>query len=181
VLREAEFLSVSARKKEEAQALLSSLRGIFHETESELSREHPPPNRRLHYRMLRKFRALLSKRYTDPDVLMFVSKLMNASNDLFTFTLYPGVEPTNNLAERELKEPIVHRKIRGQLKCEDGMTVFGRLMTAVSAWNLQGLNPFTEFKRYVWGDLNTYLDSFGPIMRVKEQLEDRRAFGKFSA
>jgi hypothetical protein len=149
VLREAEFLSLRARNKKEAEALLLSLRRIFHETKDEL-REHPPPNGWLHYRMLRRLRALLStKRYTDPDILKLVSKLMNASRDLFTFTLYPGVEPTNNLAERELKEPIVHRKIRGQLKCEDGMTAFSRMMTAVSTWSLQGLNPFTEFKRYV--------------------------------
>ena len=148
VLREAEVLTLRARNKEEAELLLSSLRSIYHETKSEL-REHPPPNPRLHYRMLRRTRALLRRReYTDPDVMKFVSKLMSASSDLFTFTLHPGVEPTNNRAERELREPIVQRKIRGQLKCEDGMTVFSRLMTAVSTWGLQGLNPIAEFRKY---------------------------------
>ncbi len=150
VLREAETLALRAegRGKEEAEALLSSLRAIFHETKSEL-KEHPPPNKSLHYRMLRRLRALLSKEYTDADVLKFVSKVREASMDLFTFTLHPGVEPTNNHAERQLREPIVQRKIRGQLKSENGMTVFGRLMTAVSTWKLQGLNPLAEFKRYV--------------------------------
>jgi transposase len=98
--------------------------------------------------MLRRLRRLLSGEYGDADVVRFVSKLKAASRDLFTFTLYRGVEPTNNHAERELREPIVHRKIRGQLKSETGMTVFSRLMTAVSTWKLQGLNPFVEFKRY---------------------------------
>jgi len=82
-------------------------------------------------------------------VVRFVSKLMNASKDLFTFTLYPGVEPTNNHAERQLRGPIVHRKIRGQLKCEKGIELFSGLLTAVSTWKLQELNPFQEFKRYV--------------------------------
>lgn len=59
----------------------------------------------------------------------------------------PGVEPTNSHAERQLREPTVHRKTRGQLKSENGMNVFGRLMTAVSTWKLQGLDPFLEFKR----------------------------------
>ena len=130
----------------EAEALLSSLRSLFHETKSGLE-AHPPPNRKLRARMLRRLRALLSKRYMDADVKRFVSKLKGASGDLFTFTLHPGVQPTNNHAERELREPIVHRKIRGQLKSETGMTVFSRLMTAVSTWELQGLNPFVEFKR----------------------------------
>jgi len=149
-LREAEILALrtKGRGKEEAEYLLSSLRAIFHETKSGL-KEHPPPNRSLHYRMLRRLRALLSKEYTDADVLKLVSKLREASMDLFTFTLYRGVEPTNNHAERQLREPIVHRKIRGQLKCEKGTEMFSRLMTAVSTWKLQGLNPFLEFKRYV--------------------------------
>ena len=148
VLREAEVLSLRASDREEARRLLLSLRRIFHETKSELE-EHPPPNRQLHDRMLRRLRYLLSKRYTDADVMRFVSKLREASKDLFTFALYRGVQPTNNHAERELREPIVHRKIRGQLKSEEGMTVFSRLMTAVSTWRLQGLNPFLEFRRYV--------------------------------
>ncbi len=151
VLREAETLALrtSGKGKEEAEYLLSSLRAIFQETRSEL-KEHPPPNKSLHYRMLRRLRALLSKKeYTDADMLKFVSKVREASTDLFTFTLHRGVEPTNNHAERQLREPIVQRKIRGQLKSASGMTVFGRLMTAVSTWKLQGLNPFMEFKRYV--------------------------------
>lgn len=146
ILREAEVLSLRARGRKEAEALLSSLRSLFHETKSGLE-ERPPPNRMLHDRMLRKLRTLLSKRYRDADVARFVSKLKEASRDLFTFTLHGGVEPTNNHAERQLREPIVHRKIRGQLKSETGMTVFSRLMTAVSTWKLQGLNPFVEFKR----------------------------------
>lgn len=76
-------------------------------------------------------------------------KLRRASKDLFTFTLYRGVEPTNNHAERELREPIVHRKIRGQLKSEKGIETFSRLLTAASTWKLRDLNPFTEFKKFV--------------------------------
>jgi len=150
-LREAETLSLRLKKgrgREEAEYLLSSLRRLLHETRSEL-RGHPPPNRVLHDRQLRKLRYILSKRYSDVDVAKFVSKLRTAARDLFTFTLYPRVEPTNNHAERQLREPIVHRKIRGQLKTGKGMEMFSRLMTAVSTWKLQGLNPFQEFKRYV--------------------------------
>ena len=140
------YLNSNGKGKEESQMLLSSLRKLFHETKEEL-KEDPPPNRKLHDRQLRKLRYLLSKKYRDPDVKAFVSKLKRASGDLFTFTLYPGVQPTNNHAERELREPIVHRRIRGQLKSEKGIKMFSRLMTAVSTWQLQGLNPFTEFKK----------------------------------
>jgi transposase len=147
-LREAEVLTLRCKGKgrEEAEYLLSSLRGLFHETKQEL-KEHPPPNRKLHDRQLPKLRYILSKMYSDVEVLKFVSKLKTASRNLFTFTLYQGVDPTNSRAERELREPIVHRKIRGQLKSEKGMVMFSRLMTAVSTWKLQDLNPFLEFKK----------------------------------
>ncbi|MCL4519872.1 MAG: IS66 family transposase [Thaumarchaeota archaeon] len=147
-LREAEIfaLRLNGRGKKEAEYLLSSLRGLFHETKSEL-KKHSPPNRKLHDRQLRKLRYILSKKYGDADVVKFVSKLKSASRDLFTFTLFRGVDPTNSHAERELREPIVHRKIRGQLKSEKGIVMFSRLITAVSTWKLQNLNPFLEFKK----------------------------------
>jgi transposase len=147
-LREAEILTLRCKGKgrEDAEYLLSSLRRLFHETKQEL-KEHPPPNRKLHDRQLRKLRYILSKMYSDADVVRFVSKLEKASRDLLTFTLHQGVDPTNSHAERELREPIVHRKIRGQLKSGKGMVMFSRLMTAVSTWKLQDLNPFTEFKK----------------------------------
>ncbi len=149
-LREAEILALrtKGKGKHEAEYLLASLRRLFHETKNEL-KEHPPPNRKLHDSQLHKLRYLLSKKYSDADVVRFVSKLKSASNDLFTFTLYRGVEPTNNHAERQLREPIVHRKIRGQLKSEKGIMMFSRLLTAVSTWKLQGSNPFVEFKKCI--------------------------------
>lgn len=140
------YLRSEGKGKKESQKILFLLRKLFSETKSEL-KKHPPPNRKLHDTQLRKLRYLLSKRYRDPDVVAFVSKLKRASNDLFTFTLYRGVDPTNNRAERELKEPIIHRKIRGQLKTEKGILMFGRLMTAVLTWGLQKLNPLEEFRK----------------------------------
>lgn len=148
-LREAEVLVLRTKGKgrEEAEYLLSSLRRLFHETKEEL-KEHPPPNRKLRDSQLRKLRYILSrKKCSDTDVVKFVSKLKSASKDLFTFTLYRSVDPTNSHAERELREPIVHRKIRGQLKNEKGIVMFSRIMTAVSTWKLQDLNPFLEFKK----------------------------------
>ena len=148
-LREAEVLALrtKGRGKEEAEYLLSSLRSLFHETKEAL-KERPPPNQKLHDRQLRKLRYILSgKKYSDFDVVKFVSKLKSASRDLFTFTLCRRIDPTNSHAERQLREPIVHRKIRGQLKNEKGIVMFSRLMTAVSTWKLQDLNPFLEFKR----------------------------------
>lgn len=108
--------------------------------------------------ILRQIRSFTTDRFTssdtscrkcnmDIDVVKFVSKLKSASKDLFTFTLHHNVELTNSHAERQLREPIVHRKIRGQLKSEKGIVMFSRLLTVVSTWKLQDMNPFVEFKK----------------------------------
>lgn len=56
----------------------------------------------------------------------------------FTFLLVEGVEPTNNRAERALREAVVQRKImvclcnmKGALNCET-------LMTLLASWNQRG-------------------------------------------
>ena len=79
----------------------------------------------------------------------FLTKLNNAKNNLFTFLLYPGVQPTNNAAERALREPIIHRKIRGCVRNEKGMKLFGNLMSCVMTWNLRGCNILNEIVKYV--------------------------------
>lgn len=113
-----------------AEAL--SLRSLFHEAKMGL-KAYPPPDRRFGDRKLRRFKPVLAKRYRDAEVEMFASKQECASGDLFTLTQHPGVGPINNHAEKKLREPIAHRKIRRQLKSETGMAVFSRMMTAVPA------------------------------------------------
>jgi hypothetical protein len=53
-----------------------------------------------------------------PFVLKFIKKLKSALPHLFTFILKPKVEPTNNRAERGLREHVVIRKIIGTLRNE---------------------------------------------------------------
>ncbi|MGH2637886.1 MAG: hypothetical protein ACRDF4_01145, partial [Rhabdochlamydiaceae bacterium] len=62
--------------------------------------------------------VLSRKKDSDSDVMKFALKMKGASKDLFTFTPYRGVDPTNSHAERQLRESIFHRKIRGQLKTD---------------------------------------------------------------
>lgn len=56
----------------------------------------------------------------------------------FTFIDHEGVEPTNNRAERALREAVVIRKIIGTLRSKRGAEAFERLMTVVLTWQNQG-------------------------------------------
>ncbi|KXA96493.1 hypothetical protein AKJ39_04555 [candidate division MSBL1 archaeon SCGC-AAA259J03] len=69
----------------------------------------------------------------------------------FTFVIEPDVDPTNNQAERDLREPIVIRKIIGTLRNEKGTKIFERIMTMLATWKRQGLNPKEEMLKIIRG------------------------------
>ena len=70
----------------------------------------------------------------------FGGKLRRALLDMFTFLLlHPGMEPTNNLAERSLGPSAMARNVRHALRTVEGMEMFGVLMTCTMAWRARGL------------------------------------------
>lgn len=85
----------------------------------------------------------------DESLQKFLNKIDNAKDNLFTFLLYPGVQPTNNTAERALREPIIHRKIRGCVRNEKGMKMFGNLMSCIMTWKMRNCNLLDEIVKYV--------------------------------
>jgi hypothetical protein len=55
----------------------------------------------------RRLRYWLNKSYGGEEVVAFVQKVRNGFGFWFTFVLVEGLEPTNNVVERVLKESIV--------------------------------------------------------------------------
>ncbi len=68
------------------------------------------------------------------------TKIDNASEFLYTFTTRPGMDPTNNLAERTLRPGVIARKIRFGLRTKDGQKMFGNMLTCIETWRLRGCN-----------------------------------------
>ena len=66
----------------------------------------------------------------DPVDSMFATNLRNVVPDLFTFVRYPGVEPTNNAAERALRPVVIARKVRLHLMNTGWMGTFERMTTS---------------------------------------------------
>ena len=82
----------------------------------------------------------LDREYANLKVKSFISKISNGFEFWFTFVIQPGVEPTNNRAERALREHVVLRKIIGTLRNSKGTSIHERLMTVLAMWSLQGLD-----------------------------------------
>jgi transposase len=75
-------------------------------------------------------------------VRKLIGKISNGFDYWFTFVIHPGVEPTNNRAERALREHVILRKIVGTLRNVKGTSIHERIMTVLATWGQQGLNSF---------------------------------------
>jgi transposase len=88
-----------------------------------------------------RLRYWINKEYESKEVKRFIGKVRNGFYHWFTFVLVPGLESTNNRAERALKEPVVQRKIIGTFRNEKGTRIYESMMTLLATWKQQGLNP----------------------------------------
>jgi transposase len=145
MLREAKHYSEKL-ETDNASSLHQSLQELFwnitiHKIEK--------PNHFLYDSTVERLEQIILQYRDDSSLSKFLTKLNNAKNNLFTFLLYPGVEPTNNKAERALRESVIHRKIRGCVRNQKGCNMFGNLMSAIMTWNIRGCNILHEIVKYV--------------------------------
>jgi transposase len=69
--------------------------------------------------------------------------------ELFTFIIVPGVEPTNNVAERALRPRVRQRKIWGCFRTEEGVKNSDIMMSALETMKKQERDLFIYGKEYV--------------------------------
>jgi transposase len=137
LLKEARSL---AEKNEEAKALSLGLQGLFDRLKKALEKRPPPAERaRLLRNARRVLRRWMSKNYKKAAVRKFTEKIRRGYPYWFTFVTEPGVEPTNNRAERALRELVVQRKIIGTLRNEKGVFIYETLPTLLETWEQRGL------------------------------------------
>ena len=76
----------------------------------------------------------------------FATKVKNGLKHWFNCVVNLFVEPTNNHAERALRELIVQRKIIGGLRREKGARIMETIMSMVMTWRKQELPLFSTMK-----------------------------------
>ena len=128
-----------AEKVKEAIPLNESLLALFHRLKTFMEGNHTPTERKCAWYQARyALRLILRKHYWYKSTKKFVAKIRNGLDYWFTFLLHPGVEPTNNRAERAIREPVVQRKIFGTLRNEKGTRIFEVLSTVLATWKQEG-------------------------------------------
>jgi hypothetical protein len=122
--------------------LSAALHRLYSQLKSSLEDDPPPEERaRLARNSRRRLDYWTKKTYKDDDVRKFVGKIRNGADYWFTFVTTPGVEPTNNRAERALREHVVQKKIIGTLRNEKGTRIYETIMAMLATWKQLGLNP----------------------------------------
>jgi len=139
LLREADYL---AEHIDETKPLQKALRELYDQLKVVLEDDPPPEERaKLARNAKRRLNHWMKKSYGNEEVKKFVKKIRNGANYWFTFVLHPEVEPTNNRAERALREHVVQRKIIGTFRNEKGTTIYETIMTMLATWKQRGLDP----------------------------------------
>jgi transposase len=138
LLRESEDL---ADKIEETVPLHEALKDLYEELTGALENDPPPEVRMELWDMARaKLQQWIMKEYISEKLKKLIGKISNGFEYWFTFVIQPGVEPTNNRAERALREHVVQRKIVGTLRNNKGTSIHERIMTVLATWEQRGLN-----------------------------------------
>jgi len=130
-----------AEKFEEAIPLHNALKELYEILTTALENDPPPKVRKTLWKLAREaLRHWIKKEYSIEKVQKFIGKISNGFNYWFTFVINPGVEPTNNRAERALRPNVVLRKILGTLRNYRGTSIHECIMTTLATWGLKGLN-----------------------------------------
>lgn len=138
LLRESNDL---AQNIPEAVPIHGALKHIYEQLNEALENNPPPEIRRAMWYMARAvLRQIIGNEYTNEKVRKLIGKISNGFEYWFTFVIHPGVEPTNNKAERAIREHVVQRKIIGTLRNEKGTSIHERLMTVLATWSQLGLD-----------------------------------------
>ena len=138
LLRESKEL---AEKIAEVIPLHRALKRLYDKLNDSLESDPPPEVRRQLWYMARAtLNRWIRREYATEKVIKLIGKIGNGFEYWFTFVIHPGVEPTNNRAERALREHVVQRKIVGTLRNRKGTSIHERIMTVLTTWAQQGLN-----------------------------------------
>jgi transposase len=97
-------------------------------------------------RLRREFKPIIghyaSKRARNKYCRGMARNLLKAWSALWTFATHPGVEPTNNHAERALRSAVIYRKLSPGSQSQNGERRIERLLSAHTTCRLQERSLF---------------------------------------
>jgi transposase len=145
--RHAEGLAEQKAFGEAGVALTARLFSVWHnfsehQNRRRLRREIKPIQRELRTLLDRAGRKSKRTRFHR----VFANNLRKIWPALWTFVTVPGVQPTNNAAERSLRGPVIHRKLSHGSRTQDGEQFIQRALSASVTCRLQHRSLFNYLR-----------------------------------
>jgi transposase len=122
-------------KSEQGKLMLAELKHVLGLAKSkEFSKED----------MLAMLDSIINQGFTDYWCKSLVKRIVKYKHEWFTFMDTPGVDPTNNAAERSLRPSVVMRKITGGSRSDKGVHCHEVGMSVMATWEKQGKDFMAE-------------------------------------
>jgi transposase len=150
LIRDARDMAEKKKPPPEAKEFHEGLQQIFKDAKEALKQLGTEDERNSTYAaFVDRLKGFATKGWQHYDVIRLAKRTLKYSDELFTFILMPGVEPTNNRAERALRPCVVQNKIWGCHRTEDGAKNRDILMSVIGTMKQQGKSILTFGKERV--------------------------------
>lgn len=150
LLRDARELAGKKEPPPAAREFFEGLQRIYHEAkECAEGLSSKRERREAHHRYVKKLKEHAKRDYKHFEVKRLAKRTMKYRHELFTFLLNPGIEPTNNKAERALRQCVVQRKISGCHRTKEGAENRDIIMSVIGTMRLQEKDLLTDGREYV--------------------------------
>jgi transposase len=146
ILRETKEM---AEKYDDAKPMHNWMKDLFAIVKSASVKDPPKKRQKLYDKCIQEMKWLIEKFSSYKHLAKVVTTIKNGLDFWFTRIIHPQIEPTNNNAERSLREIVVIKKIIGTLRNQDGADILAKMMTLISTWRLNGLNPFYSLRAII--------------------------------
>lgn len=146
ILRETKEM---AEKYDDAKPMHNWMKDLFAIVKSVSIKDSPSKRKKLYDKCIKEMTWLVEKYSSYRHLAKVVTKIENGLEFWFTRIIHPQIEPTNNNGERSLREMVVFKKIIGTLRNQDGAEILSKMMTLISTWRLNGLNPFYSLRAII--------------------------------
>lgn len=143
LLRESEDL---AGKFYSAKLVHKELVGLYSIVKNVKYEDPPSEREKLFGKCVEKMKRLTKRMNYYKELRKFAVTIFNGAEYFFTRILHPEIEPTNNRAERALRELVVQRKIIGTLRNNKGVSIMETITSMLATWKQNGLNQFNELR-----------------------------------
>lgn len=139
LLRDARELAEKKEPPPMAEELYQGFQKIYHDAkECEKGLRTEKQRKKAHHRFVERLKKFAKHDWQHCDVERLAKRCLKYRHELFTFLLVPGVEPTNNIAERALRPCVRQRKISGCHRTWEGATNRDVLMSVMGTMQLRG-------------------------------------------